>query len=120
VIRSRLLRKESGAEQSAVKTPKSRASQSVRSKWSKDTDKTEDDDEEDLNEMDFDLVVKITKGRERQRQVQETEENDAYILHRLKEAATKLTSEQMIALVKYHIKHAEVIEVHQEASHIIR
>ena len=122
VIRCRLRRKESGAEQSAVKTPKSKTSQSVRSKWSKDTDKTEDDDDDevDLDEADFDLVVKITKGRERQSQVQETEENDAYILQRLKEAATKITAEQIIALVKYHIKHAEVIEVQQEAANIIR
>ena len=55
IVRSRLRRKESGSEQSKLKTPKSKASQSATRKLSKDTDKTEDDDEEDLEVMDFDL-----------------------------------------------------------------
>ncbi len=86
----------------------------MRSKWSKDTDKTEDDDEVDLDEVDFDLAVKIFREIYRQRKGQDKQENDAYILQRLREAAPKLTAEQIIALsalVKYHIKHAEVIRI---------
>ena len=64
VIRARLRRKESGAEQSALKTPKSKTSQSVRSKWSKDTDKTEEDDdydEVDLDEVDFEFSILLSR-----------------------------------------------------------
>ena len=99
-----------------VRTPKSKASQSVRSKWGKDTDQTEDDDEEDLDEIDFDLAIKITRERKRQRRVQDKEENKAFNPLYTTATATKLTFEQIIALAKYHIKHAAVIQIQQEAS----
>jgi hypothetical protein len=42
--------------------------------------------------------------KRRQLQIKAKEEIEAYILQRLKEAATELTFEQIMALVKYHIK----------------
>eukprot|EP00291_Cryptomonas_curvata_P021451 CAMPEP_0172166326 /NCGR_PEP_ID=MMETSP1050-20130122/8919_1 /TAXON_ID=233186 /ORGANISM="Cryptomonas curvata, Strain CCAP979/52" /LENGTH=1009 /DNA_ID=CAMNT_0012836923 /DNA_START=133 /DNA_END=3159 /DNA_ORIENTATION=+ len=121
LARQHLRSKEGGSEQLKMKTPKSKVSESATSKWSKGTDKTEDDSEEDLAEMDFDLAIKkVMRDTEQQLQVKDKEENEAYILQRLKEAATKLTFEQIMALIKHHIKREEMIEMQHEAAHLIR
>ena len=94
-------------------------------KSSKKQESDEIDDEEqctfEIDEPDdFDELWHTVSLRSRESQLKDKEESEAHIFQRLKESATKLTEDQLFALVKCHVKQAQMISKQQGAADTIR
>ena len=93
----------------------SAAKQSQRRQDSDGETKSEDELDED-----FDIVSKKLMLKGIQDSINKKDESEAHILQRLKDAAIKLTLEQLHALVRYHLKRDQVITMQRNAAEVIR
>ena len=69
---------------------------------------------------DLDTLWHMASLQSQKSQIKEQEENEAHILQRLKEYASKLKPDQLFAIITYHVKRQEVISMQREAVDIIR
>jgi hypothetical protein len=123
-----LLRKQLGKiKQSKSMTPKSASKTSAKKKSQRSSDSDGQTDDDDDDDEDDDLCLRLSHlfKREAMKEQQQSrnkskDENESYILQRLKDSAMKLTQDQFYALVEYHLGEDKVILMQLEAAEIIR